>query len=111
MSETLSGNRAGTLLDAARDCLGYAPGAGDVDEWRQAFDRLADLKREAERSLIRSDRDRLAAIVAELAVLSANCEGTSGRVFLAEVARALAGFAADDGRFLPDGNFVRGDHG
>jgi hypothetical protein len=106
-----TGGSARELLAAARDCLAYVPGVGDVGEWRQTFDRLADLRREADRSLIRSDRDRLAAIVAEIAVLAANSADVCDRLFLAEIGGLLARFAADDDHFRADGNFARGDHG
>lgn len=95
------------LLQLVDVCLTYRPGVAPVEQWRTAFDDLAGEARKIEKRVVRTDRDRLAVMLASLTVLVANADDQLGRPGLLASALQLRATIADDRIFRDDDNLRR----
>ncbi|MBS1180418.1 MAG: hypothetical protein H6Q99_298 [Proteobacteria bacterium] len=96
-----------SLLQLVDVCLGYRPGVAPVEDWRRAFDNLTSAARSIEKRVVRTDRDRLAVMLAGLTVLVANANEGVGHVGLMAVALQLRATLSDPRLFRDDDNLRR----
>lgn len=95
------------LLRLVDVCLTYQPGVATVEAWRQAFDNLYIAVRDIEKRMVRTDRDRLAAMLAGVTVLVANAGDHSAQRALMAVALQLRNAVTEPRFFRDDDNLRR----